>query len=97
MKALLLAFLLAQGGDLATTAAGLSRACHHEANPVLHGAAIGRIAAVKSGAMAGEITIAWGAHRNGHSTSARVLLWTGVATGAFATVWNARQLSYGCP
>lgn len=91
MKELLLAMLLAQAGDLTTTAVGMSQGCR-EANPALDHASIRRIATVKVSAVTAEVTIAWGAKRKGHAGGAKAILTTGIGLGTFATVWNIRQI-----
>lgn len=92
MKPLLLAFLFAQGADLTTTIVGLRGGCH-EGNPTLERASVARIVGVKTGAIAAEVTIAWGAHKKGHTGAAKAILWTGIGTGTFAAIWNTRQIT----
>lgn len=91
MRELLLAMLLAQAGDLTTTAIGMSKGCR-EGNPSLRQASIGRIATVKTAAVTAEVTIAWGAHKKQHDGGAKAVLLAGVGMGAFATIWNTRQI-----
>lgn len=85
--------LLAQAGDLATTAIGMTSCSNlREGNPTLNRASINHIAAVKVSAIAGEVTIAWGANKKGHSGGAKAVLITGIGMGTFATIWNTRQI-----
>lgn len=91
MKALLLTMLLSQGADLATTHIGLKRGCV-EMNP-LYGTEVSLpvLYAAKGTSMFLMGTVAWGG-RKSHPKLSRAVLWTGIAVGAGAAIWNLHQL-----
>lgn len=94
MKALLLAFLLAQGTDLATTAVGIHRGCM-EVNPLYgRNVSITDVVIRKGAATVVIGTVAWGVHKKGQTKAAKIILWTGLATASMATAWNIHTLPH---
>ena len=89
MKSLLLAFFLAQGGDITTTAVNLHRGCI-EVNPI-YGNSVKQMIAVKVPMTVTIGAVAWGAEKQGKRKHAKVILWTGIAAGIGAAAWNLYQ------
>jgi hypothetical protein len=95
IKALLLAFAIAQGSDLATTVVGLNRGCE-ELNPLYgRNPSYTKLTARKLTGVAIIGSIAWGAHKSGHNGVAKTVLWAGIASGGAAAAWNLHTIK-GC-
>jgi len=95
MKELLIAFILAQTTDMATTHIGLSRGCQ-ELNPIYGGrnVSIGTMYVIKGTSTVIISVVAWNSNKKGRKGSAKVILWTGIAAGAGAAIWNGMMIPH---
>jgi hypothetical protein len=90
MKELLLTFLLAQGADMATTHAALSRGCV-EMNPIL-GKTPASMYAVKGSTTVAVSYVVWKAEKAKQHKAVKVILLSGIAAAGTAALLNARAI-----
>jgi hypothetical protein len=91
VKALLLAFWVAQGADIGTTVVGLNRGCV-EMNPLYRSRSVPAMVGIKTASTIVITGFTWGAHKRGHKKLARTMLLAGIGVGAGAALWNVHVI-----
>lgn len=87
MKSLIIAFVLSQLLDTATTCIGLSRGLE-ELNPILSGMSCGEVTTIKGAITAATVGGALYLKSKGRSKQAKWLLLVPTITASGAAIWN---------